>query len=368
MSEQQEQSTPVEKKKTKWVVPVIICVIVALLALILLIAISVSAPKRKYQRQLDLGSKYLTDLDYENAILAYEEALKIDPKCEDAYLALADIYLTLALENQNSGEYDKALSFLIEAKTILDTGAKEIESEAFRSKQMEIQKRIEEIETRKDAKNNQNVMDGETVEQHIRLSGTKTLDAENRLKYYEVYEYNDKSFDQPVKVISYNTDGTQDSCWTYEYNADKKVKANCSNLTGDYSLEYIYNEEGQLIKILQSGKTSTEYIYNSGVLIRFNSFDAQGNLSLYRDNYEYNERNQVIRCVIHQPEGKATQWEEYEYYPEGLLKKKRIFAEQGVGQSIEFKYDESGNIIEEKYYTGTELDEIKIYEYELVEQ
>ena len=44
---------------------------------------------------LALGGKYLSELDYEQAIAAYRQAIEIDPKCEDAYLALAEIYVAL---------------------------------------------------------------------------------------------------------------------------------------------------------------------------------------------------------------------------------------------------------------------------------
>ena len=33
----------------------------------------------KVQEQLDLGSKYMAELDYENAIVALNKAIKIDP-------------------------------------------------------------------------------------------------------------------------------------------------------------------------------------------------------------------------------------------------------------------------------------------------
>ena len=53
-----------------------------------------------WQKQYDLGIKYLNEGDYEQAILSFTAASEIDPKNADAYAALADTYLVM-------GEYDK---------------------------------------------------------------------------------------------------------------------------------------------------------------------------------------------------------------------------------------------------------------------
>ena len=46
----------------------------------------------RVQEQLDLGSKYMAELDYESAIVALNKAIKIDPKNVDAYKMLAEVY------------------------------------------------------------------------------------------------------------------------------------------------------------------------------------------------------------------------------------------------------------------------------------
>ncbi len=44
------------------------------------------------QKCLDLGQKYMTEMNYEEAIIAYNKALEIDPKNVEAYQVLANIY------------------------------------------------------------------------------------------------------------------------------------------------------------------------------------------------------------------------------------------------------------------------------------
>ena len=52
-----------------------------------------NSPSNRLSRQLDLGQKYLEEMDYEQAKIAFEEAIAIDPKCAEAYLGHADANL-----------------------------------------------------------------------------------------------------------------------------------------------------------------------------------------------------------------------------------------------------------------------------------
>ncbi len=64
------------------------------------------------QRQLDLGKRYVSELDYENAVIAFEAALEIDPYCLDAYMGLADAYMAL-------GQPDKSMEIMEQARGML---------------------------------------------------------------------------------------------------------------------------------------------------------------------------------------------------------------------------------------------------------
>ncbi|MDR3310528.1 MAG: tetratricopeptide repeat protein [Oscillospiraceae bacterium] len=54
---------------------------------------------------LDLGQKYLLDLDFEQAVVAFDTVIRIEPKNVKAYIGLADAYVGL-------GETDKAVAAL----------------------------------------------------------------------------------------------------------------------------------------------------------------------------------------------------------------------------------------------------------------
>lgn len=63
-----------------------------LLALLLGLTSCGKSTEAKWQEQYDLGMKYVSEGNYEEAIIAFTAAIEIDPKSADAYLALADIY------------------------------------------------------------------------------------------------------------------------------------------------------------------------------------------------------------------------------------------------------------------------------------
>jgi hypothetical protein len=86
--------------------------IVAGIAAILIIAIICvilyarsGSSQRRLQEQLDLGHRYLSELNYEKAIAAFEAVIEIDPKNVEAYLGLADAYEAMA-------DFDNALTIL----------------------------------------------------------------------------------------------------------------------------------------------------------------------------------------------------------------------------------------------------------------
>ena len=61
-----------------------------------------------WQEQYDLGIRYLSEGNYEEAIIAFTAAIEIDPKQADAYIGLADVYSA-------QGETEKAIQLIEDA-------------------------------------------------------------------------------------------------------------------------------------------------------------------------------------------------------------------------------------------------------------
>ena len=88
-------------RKYKRIIAGIISAAVVLIASAAGIAVY-NMPENRLNRQLETANKLLEDGEYEEAMLAFEEAIAIDPKSEDAVTGLADTYLAYAQSVVNS--------------------------------------------------------------------------------------------------------------------------------------------------------------------------------------------------------------------------------------------------------------------------
>ncbi len=95
-------------------------IIIGVIAVLVLIAAAAAfivlreTPEEKLQKYLDLGSKYLEEQDYENAIAAYDSALEIDPNHAEAIEGEVNAYIGWSDVLVAAEDYDKALEILNE--------------------------------------------------------------------------------------------------------------------------------------------------------------------------------------------------------------------------------------------------------------
>ena len=101
-------------------------VISAMLAALLLLSLAACGAKDPWQEQYDLGMRYLNEGNYQEAVIAFEAAIEIDPKRPEAYLGAAEAYVEL-------GDYASARSILEDGRDA--TGNRKI------------QKRLDELAT-----------------------------------------------------------------------------------------------------------------------------------------------------------------------------------------------------------------------------
>ena len=66
-----------------------------LLAVLLLLSLAACGGKGSWQEQYDLGMRYLNEGNYQEAVIAFEAAIKIDPMRPEAYLGAAEAYMGL---------------------------------------------------------------------------------------------------------------------------------------------------------------------------------------------------------------------------------------------------------------------------------
>lgn len=93
-------------KNGKKILLFIISILVILLAVVnVFLYLHVTSPMQQVGKQLDLGQQYLLNLEYEEAVAAFEIVIEIEPKNVDAYMGMAEAYIGM-------GKTDKAIQIL----------------------------------------------------------------------------------------------------------------------------------------------------------------------------------------------------------------------------------------------------------------
>ena len=82
-----------------------ICNLLVILTLVLGVCACGQSAEASWQEQYDLGIRYLSEGNYEEAIIAFTAAIEIDPKQPDAYLKIAEAYVS-------TGDIDSAMTIL----------------------------------------------------------------------------------------------------------------------------------------------------------------------------------------------------------------------------------------------------------------
>lgn len=95
-----------KKKKTSMIVAAVLILLIAAAA-VLTVAKTVKADslRKAFAEQMSLGERYLLEQNYEEAVIAFQMAIEIDPKNADSYLKLSEAYA-------GTGDYENAVSAL----------------------------------------------------------------------------------------------------------------------------------------------------------------------------------------------------------------------------------------------------------------
>ncbi len=121
----------VKKEKNKKGIIISIVTVFAVIAAVLIGIGIYNAPARRLAEQLDLGNRYLEEMDFEQAVVAFTKAIEIDPMSMDAYIGAADAYVGL-------GEPERA-------KEVLEQGMEKISDVRLEEKLKEIERELDRI-------------------------------------------------------------------------------------------------------------------------------------------------------------------------------------------------------------------------------
>ncbi len=92
-------------KKQKRIVVILTVILLVLAALIAALLLFGGRNKEGYEYQMSLGKKLMEEEKYEEALYCFEQAMEIEPKREEPYMCMADVY-------ELQGKFDKMAEIL----------------------------------------------------------------------------------------------------------------------------------------------------------------------------------------------------------------------------------------------------------------
>ena len=356
MTEQKNVVTK-QKKFPVWVIIAAVAVLAVIATTVIVIAGSGTA--RKVSKQLELARKYAMELNYEQAVIAYEAVIKIDPKNTDAYLELADVYVEM-------GQPEKA-------EEVLKTAAENVEKDDLKK----IDQKIEEIEKVK----NQNTDDQGTTMPVPTQEVTPELTAEpnreptpepaeneslvfpipeivptdivehwemidDETEYYVIPEYNSSS-GLLERVIRISPVGGIVDSEEYEYYSNDILKSKTTIYNWDKN-SWLNNGEQSII-VETFDEKGIKQIYECNNYIEFYSYSGN-NVNIHRD-YKDNrtceiaqtcdQKGHIVSETVMYSDGQNTsRLNEYEFYDTGIVKKE--ISTFSSGRIIEILFNETG--------------------------
>ena len=94
--------------------------IVALLLVLVMVLLPGCRKADRYEKEIDRGREFMLDGDFLEAIKAFWEAIKIDPKRPEGYKFRGDAYIKAAEEALEDGEYEDAEDYVDDAEDDYD--------------------------------------------------------------------------------------------------------------------------------------------------------------------------------------------------------------------------------------------------------
>ena len=278
-----------------------------LLALVLLLTLCCCGKKNNgttWQEQYDLGVRYLSEGNYEEAVIAFTAVIKIDSKRPEAYLGLSDAYT-------EQGDIANAVK-------VLERGQEQTGDQT-------IQERLEQLLALQDsgALNSYGVYSYDEQGREIRRAFYRT---DGSLVGAWESEYDDVISSRLVKQIEYSEENTVKGWNIYypvrensyslgglrvEYDANGQVvlgeNENCT-IAGGMLVQYEKTDsaggrsvwelvDGRIVRELYYAVDGSliEQIYNADRELTNDRYYQNGDL-IFDDTYEYDDANHTVNC------------------------------------------------------------------------
>lgn len=287
-----------QKNKAAVVIAAVACVCIVLLCVMFV----TSGRKDPLREQLDLGSKYLDELNYDAALASFLAAIEIDPMNPEGYAGAAEAYV--------------GLDDLESAVDILREGVERTQDAGLSERLKELEQRLQEEEEREEQERREQAEREQEQEEAARQSESAAAGAPEggEIPVVVVPENTDDPFVEflyapySTDLISYNI---EDAGAAASF-ADSVGGADGETHSLDNGLEYYY-QSGEFLDDIHDvyngvevdftgGSVTTSYLYVEGVLESVStsvsgsgSVPETGGFSAYIAKYGYTSSEEILR-------------------------------------------------------------------------
>ena len=291
-----------------------------------------------WQEQYDLGVRYLSEGNYEEAVIAFTAAIEIDPKRPEAYLGRGGAYMGRGSDEENLtaafADYETALELDdTNAEAYLGLAEVYIAREQFDEAMDILRQGVEKTGDQRLSDRLAELESGNVSDYWGRTLKETHYDGDGAVTCWYEYEYNEQG--QCVGITSYGPDGSRIQHIDQRYDAQGHMIYGCYSWGNDGTMDgaaYTYNSEGMPEKMTLDSGESIVYAYDAaGRQIRRDGYDKDGTptgytISEYGDGYKqdnfydadgtlngyyvnlYNEQGQRVRYEHHEPDGTLTDY------------------------------------------------------------
>ena len=242
--------------------------------LVILLLCGCGETPKTWQEEYDLGVRYLSEGNYEEAILAFEAAIEIDPKRAEAYLSLADVYVA-------QGDLDAA-------REVLDRAVEAVGEDE------EVLAKIEELGgAPAEASPGGTSAGGVAAEGNAavlaRLNGLAS-EISAAVVRTERFDFPDGGYQ------TQGYDANDNLTFMNEYRAEGFFLANYFDTNGINLFGIQYDADGSV-----TGYSEYE-VDGNGNTVRMTVYEADGSLECWVDS-EYDANNNIVRGRQYEPDG-----------------------------------------------------------------
>lgn len=349
--------------------------LLALVVCVSLAACGTGSSSLTWQEQYDLGMRYLSEGNYEEAIIAFTAAIEIDPKQSETYVGRGDAYIGSGETEENltaaAADYEEALAI---DESLVDAwlGLADVYI-----RQGDYDKAMEILREALEKTGNDSSIAGKLAEMESG-SFTDSSGKIRRMNWYgeggtltSFYTFAYDSQGRELSLTSYDGEGNQLEHIENVYDQDGNLLAG-NGLMSSAGLmqfgEYEYDANGNQIQATYHANASSDspverqyrYAYDDDRnKIRQEYYDSTGIMQSY-ETYEY-VNGQITRADSYYSDGTLSGYDFYEYTDDGqLLKRSDYNADGELIYYYVYAYDENGNNIG---YTSYQADGTPITSY-----